>query len=108
MRYEMVTLTIGHNVNGTPTHTTEAVCEAVSAFLGVEAYTAIPCYGMWRGEAEASTRVEIVAEPERARLVLDNVKYLAHALEQCEIMTAHNGKFAFVGAATPEIARRSA
>ena len=52
-------LTIGHNVNGRPTHTTRAVCATAARILEVEGFTAVPCLGMWRGEAEDSTRLEI-------------------------------------------------
>ena len=52
-------LTIGHNVDGAPKWTIQNITAAVSLTLEVEAFTAIPCYGMWRGEAEESTRIEM-------------------------------------------------
>ena len=54
-----VHITIGHNVNGQPKHDTPAVCGMVSEVLGLEAFTAFECFGMWRGEAERSTRIEV-------------------------------------------------
>ena len=101
---KLVQLTIGFNVNGEARHNMHTVCEKVTDVLNVEAYTAIPCLGMWRGEAEDSARIEIVAEETEARTILANVPYLAYALEQCEIMTHFEGSYDFVEAHKPELA----
>lgn len=106
--FEQIKLTIGHNVQGVPTHEIGDVCRMVEAFLGVDAYTAIPCYGMWRGEAEASTRVEIVTDPASARIIRDNVAHLAHALDQEAIMCQCAGSVEFIEAQTPALARIAA
>lgn len=80
-------LTIGHNVAGVPTHNTGDVCRACAGVLGIEAFTAVQCLGVWRGEAEASTRVEIcaVSEAEAAR-IWQLLPDLAAVLGQVEIM----------------------
>lgn len=82
-----IQLTIGHNVNGAPKWNINNVTAAVSLTLEIEAFTAIPCYGMWRGEAEESTRIEIAAlddgAAERIRALIPS---LAELLEQEAIM----------------------
>lgn len=101
-----LTLTIGHNVRGVRTHDAAGVCAAVSRVLGVDAYTAVPCAGMWRGEAEESTRFEIAAleEAEAARLMA-LVPALAAALGQAEIMAETRDCAAvFVAASAGEMA----
>lgn len=82
-----VYLTIGHNVDGIPTHDTARVCATACDVLGIDACTAIPCAGVWRGESEASTRLEIcaVSDAEAAR-IWALIPSLADALDQCEVM----------------------
>lgn len=82
-----IILTIGHNVEGEPCHSMRSVCAKASELLGVEAFTAIPCVGMWRGQAEDSTRIELcaVSEAEASRICA-LVPDLAEALGQAEIM----------------------
>lgn len=82
-----VYLTIGHNVGNTPTHTTTTIAQAVHDVLGIEAFTAIPCIGMWQGMAEQSTRVEVCAvSAEMVEAVRANIARLASALSQEAIM----------------------
>lgn len=80
-------LTIGHNTPDGRTWSAQDVRRAFEGMTGCEAYTAIPCAGMWRGEAEPSTRLEVCAldDAEAARL-LDLVPALAGALAQQCIM----------------------
>ncbi|WP_165170669.1 hypothetical protein [Adlercreutzia sp. ZJ242] len=106
MQYN-VYLTIGHNVKGTPTHTTKSVCDNVSAFLGIEAYTAIPCFGMWRGEAESSTRVEVCAlDRAQAEGIRERIPALAQALAQDSIMCeVREARTAFIEAAAIQAAK---
>lgn len=88
----LVSLTIGHNVAGVPTHDTLHVSEQVARILNIDAFTAIPCVGMWKGEAEASTRIEIATGEAEAEEIAKRVPYLAYALMQeaimCEIRPA--------------------
>ena len=82
-----VQITIGHNVNGQPVHDTPAVCGMVSDVLGLEAFTAFECFGMWRGEAERSTRIEVCGlTDEEAARVRSMVPALAAELMQEAIM----------------------
>ena len=82
-----VHLTIGHNVKGIPTFTTAEVCGHVSDVLGLEAFTAIECLGMWRGEVEKSTRIEVCGlTDEEAAGIRELVPVLAAALAQDAIM----------------------
>lgn len=99
MQYN-VTMTIGHNVKGTPTHDTQSVCEYVGQYLGIDAYTAIPCYGMWRGDAEESTRIEICGlDRYAAEAIRTDIPVLAQALAQDSIMfEIGSAKIAFVPA----------
>lgn len=80
-----VTLTIGHNVNGVPTLDTEVVTMAATTVLGAHGCTVIQCNGMWMGEAETSTRIEVVCnlKPSHARA---RVTKLSHYLMQEAIM----------------------
>ena len=82
-----VSLTIGHKVGSVERWDTPAVADAVTTMLGVEAFTAIPCFGMWRGQAETSTRIEIVCGDEsEARSISAQVPFLAEMLQQEAIM----------------------
>ena len=82
-----VYLTIGHNVNGIETLDTKTVCEVVTDILGIEAFTAIPCFGMWRKETENSTRIEInMITYEKASSIRQKIPTLCAVLSQQEIM----------------------
>lgn len=97
-------LTIGHNVKGTPMFTTPEICEYVTEYLGIEAFTAIECAGMWQGQAEKSTRIEICGLVEaEAAAIRSNVPTLAQALAQDSIMfEARADRVEFVDAPTIE------
>ena len=82
-----VHLTIGHNVKNVPTFETPEICDYVAHYLGIEAFTAIECAGMWRGECEKSTRIEICAlSKNEADSILSVIPDLACALCQDSIM----------------------
>ncbi len=82
-----ISLTIGHNVNGAAKWTIQNITAAVSLTLDIEAFTAIPCYGMWRGEAEESTRIEICSlTDEQAQEIRARIPKLSELLEQEAIM----------------------
>ena len=53
-----INLTIGHNVSGKPTLTDTDIIGALRG-IGIFGATFIPCIGIWCGEREESTRVEI-------------------------------------------------
>ena len=87
MKRYSIHLTIGHNVKNVPVFTTPEICEFVTEYLDIEAFTAIECAGMWRGERENSTRIEICALSESERdSILRVVPDLAMALAQDSIM----------------------
>lgn len=90
---QKVTLTIGHKVGSVEILTTTEICAAVTTTLAVDAFTAIPCVGMWRGVPENSTRVEIVTDELRADEIVARVPELAWQLNQeaimCECVTAN-------------------
>ncbi len=102
--FALLQLTIGHNVRGIPCHDTTAVCRAVEERLGVEAYTAIPCYGMWKSQAEDSTRIEIATTPAEAERLLALVPSLASALDQEAVMATYAGRVDFIEAQAPALA----
>ena len=83
---KQVTLAIGHKVGADERWDTATIADAVSTSLGVEAFTAIPCIGMWRGQAETSTRIEIVCDESQALRIREDVPFLARMLEQEAIM----------------------
>lgn len=98
-----ITLTIGHNVNDKPTHTSAHVVNAAADILALDGLTAYQTRGMWRGMCEDSTRIEVcgLTEQEAARIV-DALPALAHALRQeaiaCEV---REDSTRFVAAFTP-------
>lgn len=81
-----VSMTIGHKVGAEERWTTASICEAVTTILGLEAFTAIPVLGMWRGQAEASTRIEVVCDERTASSIEEELPFLAHMLGQEAIM----------------------
>lgn len=81
-----IQLTIGHKVGTVEVFDTAAICAAVTTTLAVSAFTAIPCYGMWNGQAESSTRVEIVTTDDDADRIVSRVPELAWRLNQEAIM----------------------
>lgn len=82
-----VHLTIGHNVAGVPMFETSEICEYATDYLGIEAFTAIECAGMWQGQREESTRIEICAlSDDEAQMIRSRVPLLAQVLGQQEIM----------------------
>ena len=82
-----VHLTIGHNVKGRHVFETPEICEYVTEYLDIEAFTAIECAGMWRGQCEKSTRIEICAlSKNEADSILSVIPDLAGALCQDSIM----------------------
>lgn len=81
-----VVLTIGHKVGSVELLTTAEICGTVTEYLGVDAFTAIPCVGMWKGIPENSTRVEIVTDEQAANAIVGRVPELAAQLNQEAIM----------------------
>ena len=84
---QKVTLTIGHKIGLVEALDTAAICAAVTASLAIEAFTAIPCVGMWKGIPENSTRIEIVTDESTADEIVKRVPYLAWQLNQEAIMS---------------------
>ena len=100
-----VSLTIGHKVGPIEVHDTASICREVTTTLGVSAFTAIPCYGMWEGQAELSTRIELVVDDDKARDIISLVPYLAWKLNQEAIMCEDvDASVTFPAATIPAIA----
>lgn len=98
-------LTIGHKVGSVEVLDTPTVCSAVTTTLGVSAFTAIPCFGMWEGQAESSTRIEIVTTDDDADRIESLVGILAWQLNQEAIMLERmNDTVEFTTAVVPAIA----
>lgn len=84
---QQVTLTIGHNVHGVPTLETGHVLKAAANILDMQGLTAIPCYGVWQGEIESSTRLEIAGLTEdEAAAIMARIPALCAELKQDAIM----------------------
>lgn len=81
-----VTLTIGHKVGSVEVLDTPTVCETVTELMSVDGYTAIPCFGMWKGVPENSTRIEFVVDEHEATAIIVRVPELAARLNQEAIM----------------------
>ena len=96
-------LTIGHKVGSVEVFDTPAICRAVTTTLGVSAFTAIPCYGMWQGQAESSTRIEIVDDD--ADSYVSKIAELAWQLNQDAIMVelCNDANVQFTSAVIPAL-----
>lgn len=81
-----VSLTIGHKVGSVEVHDTTSVCREFATTMGVTAFTAIPCLGMWEGQAETSIRIEVICDDETARAIVSLVPNLAWKLNQEAVM----------------------
>lgn len=81
-----VSLTIGHNVGPVEALDMVTICATVAEVLRVDAFTAIPAVGMWKGMPENSTRIEIVTTAEDAAEIVARVPELAARLNQEAIM----------------------
>ena len=93
-----LTLTIGHNVNGTPALTTAAILNECTLVLELDGLTTYECHGMWQGEFETSTRIEVCGlTRKQVKQALDRLPALAKALRQESIayqVTRSNTRFA--------------
>ncbi len=103
MKYD-ATIYIGHNVDGTPKHDASDVLAALAAH-GIEACTVYEGAGVWRGETEATSIVELCAlsADEVEALQASTIPALCVELEQCEIMariSPSNAVFIAADAAT--------
>lgn len=81
----MFSISIGHNVNGTPTHTHEDVMRVFRGCMnahGIEGYSAWQVDGCYKGELETSTRIELFDDVEDLGGLLNE---LCNALEQEKI-----------------------
>jgi hypothetical protein len=85
-----ITLTVGHNVAGVPTWDMDTVVAVATTYLGCKGATAIYADGMWCGERERSTRLEIVRDNLTADDIRARVRRMSRALQQecimCEIV----------------------
>lgn len=81
---EKVVLTIGHKIGSVDALDDATICNCVTTTLKVDAFTAIPCMGMWKGVPESSTRIEIVTDDPSS--VTMYVPHLAWQLDQEAIM----------------------
>lgn len=100
-----IQLTIGHKIGPIDALDTATVCAAVTTTLAVSAFTAIPCIGMWKGQPENSTRIEIVTTNDDADRIAGLVPTLAWQLNQDAIMVeTTSADVAFVESVVPAIA----
>lgn len=83
---QKVTMTIGHKIGLVEALDSAAICAAITATLAIDAFTAIPCVGMWKGIPENSTRVEVVCDESEANRIAGLVPKLAWQLNQEAIM----------------------
>lgn len=84
---QTLSLTIGHNVHGVPTYKTPQVIKTVAAYYELDGLTAYEVTGLWCGEWETSTRLEIAGLSEEAAAdMVQALPALCVALEQEAIM----------------------
>lgn len=78
-----VSISIGHTVGTTPTHTHEHVIAKARDVLKLTDYSAWEINGMYNGLPESSTRIEINALSEtEANELLSQLEELAYKLDQ--------------------------
>ena len=66
---------------------TSEICDHATDYLEVSAFTAYECFGMWNGEREDSTKIEICAlEENEAEAIRERVALLAQVLHQDAIL----------------------
>lgn len=84
---QTLTLTIGHNVHGAPFHTSAAIIQKVAAYYELEGLTAYEVTGLWCGEYETSTRLEVAGlDDETAADMVNKLPALCTLLKQEAIM----------------------
>lgn len=81
-----VVLTIGHKIGPVELLDTPTICATITESLKVDAFTALPCVGMWKGVPENSTRIEIVTDEQAANAIVGRVPELCRQLNQEAIM----------------------
>lgn len=100
-----VTLTIGHNVHGVPTYKSLEVIETVATYYKLEGLTAYEVTGLWCGEYETSTRLEVAGLSEEAAAdMVNKLPALCTLLKQDAIMyqLTDSAQFAEAVTATAE------
>lgn len=91
MKLYDVALSIGHNVNGTPSHDQQTIIKALLEVMNkgdqlIEGFSAYDMLGYWCSEIETSTRIEINgASDEIAQAIRERIPELARYLKQYEI-----------------------
>lgn len=93
-----VTLTIGHNVAGAPTFSTDETIELTAQYLELEAFTAFETVGYWQGMRETSTRIEVCAIDEaEVERIQDAIPTLAAAMgQECIMFEARPDRVQFI------------
>lgn len=96
-----MTITVGHNVRGIPTHDEASILEALRWTLDPEGFTAYPVQGLWHGEREDSTRIEISAleDDEAARLMLELPAFCALLEQEAVAVDLRPSTLQFIAAA---------
>lgn len=92
----MIAISIGHDVEGVPTHTHTHVLEVFAGLMpayGIDGYSAYEMAGCYLGEREASTRVELFDDVQDLGGLLCE---LCDALEQREIYACEYAEARFV------------
>lgn len=86
-----IQLSIGHNVNGKPSHDQQKIIKALIKIMNkheqlIKGFSAYDMLGYWCGEIETSTRIEINgASNETAQAIRERIPELARYLKQYEI-----------------------
>lgn len=86
-----IQLSIGHNVNGKPSHDQQKIIKALIKIMNkheqlIKGFSAYDMLGYWCGEIETSTRIEINgASNETAQSIRERIPELARYLKQYEI-----------------------
>lgn len=93
-----LTLYIGHNVKGVPTHTPEYIRHCVEKTLGIENYTQLICTGSYEGELETTSQIIISMLNEAgAKAITNMLNELAKELEQIEILCEETNAIVHIG-----------
>ena len=92
---DVFTFYVGHNVDGRPQHNTEVVSKAFNK-LGFHGYTITTATGVWNGELETSSVVEVALEKSAGFNYRKVAESLCCGLRQYQIMVTKNNEGALL------------
>lgn len=95
-----VSIMVGHNVGNVPTFNDDEIVAEAMDILALQGATCYGTIGVWRGNTEESTRIDVICSLREARRIKAAAPALARALNQDAVLVSIMPSFAsFVGPA---------